>query len=126
MNLAHFVMRARCSGHLKEESLSEQGFRDLLRRRINGLDVSAAVSDVSRFVPDAAALKIWSPGIFQRSGRKDAYHTTMKLLYQGDLEFPRTKRQQPVRCSPAPSSSSAFRRRACSGYLRYKDTGSSG
>ncbi|KZK75091.1 MAG: hypothetical protein A3K90_04300 [Pelodictyon luteolum] len=64
MNLAHFVMRARCSGHLKEESLSEQGFRDLLRRRINGLDVSAAVSDVSRFVPDAAALKIWSREYF--------------------------------------------------------------
>ena len=48
------------SGHLHEERLSEQDFRNLLIGRIDALDVAAAVKDVSRFVKDVDALKIWS------------------------------------------------------------------
>jgi predicted nucleotidyltransferase component of viral defense system len=65
MDLSHFVIRARQSGHLKDEALSEQGFRDLLDNRIDALDVAAAVSDVSRFLKDAGELKIWSRDYFR-------------------------------------------------------------
>jgi len=65
MNLSHFVIRARQSGHLQEETLSELGFRDLLERRIDALDVAAAVNDVSRFVKNLDALNIWSREYFR-------------------------------------------------------------
>ncbi|NTV02040.1 MAG: nucleotidyl transferase AbiEii/AbiGii toxin family protein [Chlorobiaceae bacterium] len=65
MNLSHFVIRARQSGHLHEEIFSEPGFRDLLKRRIDALDVAAAVNDVARFVKDLDALNIWSREYFR-------------------------------------------------------------
>ncbi|NTW52552.1 MAG: nucleotidyl transferase AbiEii/AbiGii toxin family protein [Chlorobiaceae bacterium] len=61
LNLSHFIVRAIQSGHLKDENLSEQQFRTLLDRRVEALDVAAAVNDVSRFVKDVGVLKIWSP-----------------------------------------------------------------
>lgn len=66
MNLSHFVVRARQSGQLQKESLSELEFRELLDNRIDALDVAAAVSDVSRFVSDVDALKIWSHDYFRQ------------------------------------------------------------
>jgi predicted nucleotidyltransferase component of viral defense system len=65
MNLSHFIVRAMQSGHLHEERLSEQDFRNLLVRRIDALDVAAALKDVSRFVKDVDALKIWSREYFK-------------------------------------------------------------
>jgi predicted nucleotidyltransferase component of viral defense system len=65
MNLSHFVIRARQIGHLHEETLSEMGFRDLLERRIDALDVASAVNDVSRFVKELDALNIWSREYFR-------------------------------------------------------------
>jgi predicted nucleotidyltransferase component of viral defense system len=65
MNLSHFVIRARQSGHLHEETLSEMGFRELLELRIDALDVVAAVKDVSRFVRDVKVLEIWSRDYFR-------------------------------------------------------------
>ena len=65
MNLSHFVISARQSGHLHEETLSEMGFRELLERRIDALDVATAVKDVSRFVRDVKVLEIWSRDYFR-------------------------------------------------------------
>ena len=65
MNLSHFISRAMQSGNLHEEHLSEPEFRQLLYQRIDALDVAAARNDVSRFVKDVEALKIWSQGYFQ-------------------------------------------------------------
>lgn len=65
MNLSHFNVRARQSGHLQEERLSGQEFRNLLERRIDSLDVAAAESDVLRFVKDVESLKIWSREYFK-------------------------------------------------------------
>ncbi len=65
MNLSHFIVRARQSGHLLEDRLTEQDFREMLERRIDALDVAAAKNDVSRFLKDAAALNIWSREYFK-------------------------------------------------------------
>jgi len=64
MNLSHFIVRARQSGHLLEDRLSGKEFRELLARRIEALDVGAARADVSMFVKDVEALKIWSRDYF--------------------------------------------------------------
>ncbi|WP_233120927.1 nucleotidyl transferase AbiEii/AbiGii toxin family protein [Chlorobium sp. KB01] len=65
LNLSHFIIRARQSGHLRDENLSEAEFRTLLENRIDALNVAAAVNDVSRFVKDAGALNIWSQNYFK-------------------------------------------------------------
>ncbi|NTW70319.1 MAG: nucleotidyl transferase AbiEii/AbiGii toxin family protein [Chlorobiaceae bacterium] len=70
MNLPHFAERAKQSGHLQEENSSEQEFRKLLERRIDALDVAAAVSDVARFVKDIEALKIWSWDYFRELAQR--------------------------------------------------------
>jgi predicted nucleotidyltransferase component of viral defense system len=70
MNLSHFTERAKQSGHLQEENSSEQEFRKLLERRIDALDVAAAVSDVARFVKDTEALNIWSRDYFRELAQR--------------------------------------------------------
>lgn len=64
MNLTHFIVRARQSGHLLKDRLSEEEFRELLTKRIEALDLAAARADVSRFVKDVETLKIWSQNYF--------------------------------------------------------------
>ena len=66
LNLSHFVSRAQQSGHLMEYQLSEQDFRMQLTERINSLDVTLAMRDVSRFVGNADSLKIWSREYFHQ------------------------------------------------------------
>jgi predicted nucleotidyltransferase component of viral defense system len=70
MNMPHFTDRAKQSGHLQEENILEQEFRNLLERRIDALDVAAAVSDVARFVKDIEALKIWSRDYFRELAQR--------------------------------------------------------
>ena len=64
MNLSHFVVRAKQSGNFQGGNLTEPDFRQLLHQRIDALDVVAARNDVSRFVKDVEALKIWSRDYF--------------------------------------------------------------
>lgn len=70
MNLSHFVVRARQSGNLQGENLTEPDFRQLLHRRIDTFDVAAARNDVSRFVKDVEALKIWSRDYFHELAKR--------------------------------------------------------
>ena len=70
MNLSHFISRAKQSGNLHEEHLTEPEFRQLLHQRIDGFDVAAAKNDVSRFVKDVEALKIWSRDYFHELAKR--------------------------------------------------------
>lgn len=70
MNLSHFAERAKQSGHLQEEKISEEEFRNLLEGRIDALDVAGAASDVARFVKDTEALKIWSRDYFRELAQR--------------------------------------------------------
>ena len=69
LNLEHFIIRARQSGHL-EGSLSVADFRQLLESRIDALDVTAAFDEVSRFVNNPEALKIWSRDYFKELAQR--------------------------------------------------------
>ncbi len=70
MSLSHFISRAKQSGNLQEEHLTEPEFRQLLHQRIDSLDVAAARKDVSRFVKDVEALKIWSREYFHEVAKR--------------------------------------------------------
>jgi len=70
MSLSHFISRAEQSGYLQDEHLTEPEFRQLLHQRIEALDVEAAKTDVSRFVKDVEALKIWSRDYFHELARR--------------------------------------------------------
>lgn len=70
MSLSHFISRAKQSGHLQDEHLTEPEFRQLLHQRIDALDVEAAKTDVSRFVRDVESLKIWSRNYFHELARR--------------------------------------------------------
>lgn len=69
MNLEHFIIRSRQSGHM-ERRLSVAEFRQLLESRIDTLDVTAAVNEVSRFVNNSEALKIWSRDYFKQLAQR--------------------------------------------------------
>ena len=70
MNLSHFISRAKQSGNLQGENLTEPDFLQLLHRRIDALDVAAAKNDVSKFVKDVEALKIWSRDYFHELAKR--------------------------------------------------------
>jgi len=70
LNLSHFVSRAQQSSHFMEFQLSEQDFRLQLQERIDFLDVTLAIRDVSRFVGAADALKIWSREYFHQLAQR--------------------------------------------------------
>lgn len=65
MNLSHFNARARQIA-LLEEDVSEQGFRELLYKKINATDFNKARIDVIPFINDASKLDIWSPDYFHQ------------------------------------------------------------
>jgi predicted nucleotidyltransferase component of viral defense system len=65
LNLAHLEARMRQSGDYRgHAALDEKDFRSMLERRIHGLDLAAARSEVERFVVDPAALDVWSEELF--------------------------------------------------------------
>lgn len=71
INLDHLAIRARQSGHWpdhwpKEKRLDHGALLELLRERINRLDIKAARDDIQRFLADSQPLEIWSQSYFQQ------------------------------------------------------------
>ena len=64
LNLLHLSERARQSGHWSDGDMSPEQFMDLLRTRIQSLDVDSVRKEVSHFVRDTTQLKIWSRDYF--------------------------------------------------------------
>jgi predicted nucleotidyltransferase component of viral defense system len=65
LDLAHLEARMRQSGHYSDDvELDKRVFRSLLARRIEGLDVAAAQSEVERFLIDPVAVSVWSQEFF--------------------------------------------------------------
>ena len=64
LNLQHFLERARQSGDSEADTLGPAQFGDLLRARIQSLNVDSAREDVARFIRDPDQLKIWSRDYF--------------------------------------------------------------
>lgn len=64
LNLEHFLLRAQDSGDWEKETISVEEFRELLKAKIDEVDMSRVKADISRFIPDAKVLDVWSPKYF--------------------------------------------------------------
>jgi ribosomal protein L16/L10AE len=61
----HLETRMRRSGHYDaDERLVETAFHTMLQQRIADLDVEAARSKVTRFLPDPTSVELWSRAFF--------------------------------------------------------------
>lgn len=64
LHLAHFLSRARDSGDWHESTITEAEFRELLKTKIERVDINQVKADISRFIPDPKVLNIWSAKYF--------------------------------------------------------------
>ncbi len=64
LNLHHFLLRAQGSGSWEKPDITEAAFRELLRERIDTVDLVRAKDDIARFIRDPKVLDIWSPKYF--------------------------------------------------------------
>jgi len=65
LSVTHLEARMRQSGHYDEESpLDVDRFRHILARKIAGLDVDLARTEVERFLTDRSTVKVWSVDFF--------------------------------------------------------------
>lgn len=65
LHLSHLEKRMRQTGHWKsEDPLDSKGFRSLLEKRIEGLDVRMARQEVEPYVNEPEKLGIWSKEFF--------------------------------------------------------------
>ena len=65
LNLQHFALRAKDSGDWGKDTITPDEFLDLLKVKIDGVDLNRVKADISRFIPDPEVLTIWSPKYFQ-------------------------------------------------------------
>ncbi len=65
LDLKHLEVRMRQSGHYTDEApITGEKFYEIVKAKIASLDVDRARADVVRFLPDSAALDIWSSDFF--------------------------------------------------------------
>lgn len=64
LNLNHFLLRAINSGDWKKETINEDEFRALLRKKIDTVKMEYVKADISRFIQDPTILNIWSTAYF--------------------------------------------------------------
>ena len=65
LHLIHLQKRMQQTGHWPlNDILSESDFRDLLKQRINGLDINLARKEAEPFVKNSETLSIWSHDFF--------------------------------------------------------------
>ena len=71
LHLAHFEARMLQSGHKKwEGKLTDSLFQELIKKRIEELDVTSARDDVIRFLPRSADVSIWTKEFFTAVAEK--------------------------------------------------------
>jgi predicted nucleotidyltransferase component of viral defense system len=65
INLKHFEERAKQSGNLEPNiTLTQESFKQILRDRINSIDINGSKEDIARFVFNSHDLSIWSTQYF--------------------------------------------------------------
>ena len=64
LDLHHFLARAQDSGDWTEKSITEVDFRNLLKQKIDTVDMNRVKADIIRFIPDPKVLDMWSSKYF--------------------------------------------------------------
>lgn len=70
VNLWHLEKRMLQTGHLEKEGLTSEKVRDLIKEKVNSIDVSLARDDVVRFIEDKTSLDLWSASFFEAVAEK--------------------------------------------------------
>lgn len=64
LNLHHFALRAFDSGDWKKDAITEIEFRQLLKKRIDEVNINRVKTDIKRFISHPESLDIWSAKYF--------------------------------------------------------------
>jgi len=64
LHLSHFLRRARDSGDWHKSTITADELQELLKKKIDTVDLNRVKADISRFIPDTSVLNIWSAGFF--------------------------------------------------------------
>ena len=64
LNLKHFLLRAQDSSDWTKESITEEEFRELLKSKIDSVNLIRIKADIARFIPNQTVLNIWSANYF--------------------------------------------------------------
>ncbi|HEY4063002.1 MAG TPA: nucleotidyl transferase AbiEii/AbiGii toxin family protein [Puia sp.] len=64
LSLSHFLQRAIGSGDWNKHTITSVEFFDMLKNKIDTVNIDRVKEDVIRFIPDPARLAIWSPQYF--------------------------------------------------------------
>ncbi len=70
LRLSHFLLRAIGSNDWKKSTISEEEFRDLLRQKIDSVNMDRVKDDIGRFIPNPDRLAIWSKKYFHDLSEK--------------------------------------------------------
>ena len=70
LRLSHFLLRALASSDWKSGTMTEEEFRELLRQKIDAVNMERVKDDIRRFIPNQARLAIWSPRYFHDLSEK--------------------------------------------------------
>lgn len=80
LNLEHLQERMYESEDLdKDKNLSEELFKELMYKRIDELDVDAAIKEVSPFIKDKSGFEFWSKDYFKLLTEKVIFEKLMKI-----------------------------------------------
>lgn len=65
LNLKHFLLRAKDSGDWTKDTIIEDEFLNVLKDKINSVNMERVKADISRFIRDPKVLDIWSARYFE-------------------------------------------------------------
>lgn len=64
LDIDHFLLRAKDTGDWQGSSISKEDILDLLKKKIETVDIKNVKEDIERFIPDHTVLDIWSREYF--------------------------------------------------------------
>jgi len=64
LDIDHFLLRAKDTGDWQGSSISKKDILDLLKKKIETVDIKNVKEDIERFIPDHTVLDIWSREYF--------------------------------------------------------------
>jgi hypothetical protein len=66
LDINHFLLRAQDTNDWKKSTISKEDILDLLKIKINTVNMNSVKEDIVRFIPDHTALDIWSQEYFSK------------------------------------------------------------
>ncbi|GAA0885608.1 nucleotidyl transferase AbiEii/AbiGii toxin family protein [Sphingobacterium siyangense] len=66
LDINHFLLRAQDTNDWKKSTISKEDILDLLKIKINTVNMNSVKEDIVRFIPDHTVLDIWSQEYFSK------------------------------------------------------------